>query len=37
MMLNIYMASLLRSILALDQLLENKLENKRREEKKRRW
>jgi len=35
MMLNIYVASLLRSILALDQLLENRLENKLREEKKR--
>jgi len=34
MMLNIYVASLLRSILALDQLLENRLENKLREEKK---
>ena len=29
-MLNIYIASLLRSILAMDRLLENKLENKRR-------
>merc|ERR1712154_351837 len=34
LMLNIYIASLLRSILALDNLLENRMENKQREIKK---
>eukprot|EP01083_Nonionella_stella_P070109 187383_1 len=34
LMLNIYIASLLRSILALDHLLQNRLENKHREDKK---
>merc|ERR1712173_261703 len=34
LMLNIYVASLLRSILALDNLLENRMENKQREIKK---
>merc|ERR1711997_989758 len=34
LMLNIYIASLLRSILALDGLLENRMENKHREIKK---
>merc|ERR1712154_168466 len=34
LMLNIYIASLLRSILALDNLLENRMENKARENKK---
>merc|ERR1739838_827786 len=33
LMLNIYIASLLRSILALDNLLENRIENKMREDK----
>merc|ERR1712087_688880 len=34
LMLNIYIASLLRSILALDNLLENRIENKNKEDKK---
>merc|ERR1739842_94470 len=34
LMLNIYIASLLRSILALDGLLQNRIENKMREDKK---
>merc|ERR1719400_1781972 len=34
LMLNIYIASLLRSILALDGLLQNRIENKLREDKK---
>mmetsp|Transcript_9976 Transcript_9976/g.15170 ORF Transcript_9976/g.15170 Transcript_9976/m.15170 type:complete len:337 (-) Transcript_9976:235-1245(-) len=34
LMLNIYIASLLRSVLALDHLLENRIENKHKEEKK---
>merc|ERR1712223_1406643 len=34
LMLNIYVASLLRSILALDSLLANRMENKHRENKK---